>query len=432
MAHKKIVILGAGFGGLRAATLIAKKLKRFGLTQKYEVILIDKNDHHTYTPLLYEVATTSKETADLCRLHEIAAYKIKSLVARLPIKFIQSEIKALDLMEGDIHLKGGTELIADFVVLALGSETNYFGIKGLKENSLPLKTFKDAVAVRDAVWNLAMEKSRHSPNGEIKIVIGGGGATGVELAGELKAWCGELEKDFKKCRLDVKIIEAQATILGGLAPKVIALTETRLKHLGIDILANEKIVSASKDEVTLGSRRKVPFNVFIWAGGIKSPSVISKLPLHAEPHGRPITAGEMECLPQTPNLKLHTKVYGLGDSICFYDPKTQKPIPAVARAAIAQARVVAHNIIEEIKQLELPNYELRIMNYAPKEYPYIIPVGGKYAIAKIGPFVISGFLGWILKGLVELNYLLSIMPPLHALKIWLKGLKIFIQNDRLG
>ena len=98
----------------------------------------------------------------------------------------------------------------------------------------------------------------------------------------------------------------------------------------------------------------------------------------------------------------------------------------VARAAISQGTIAVKNIVRETRG-EKPN-----LKYGPRKYPYIIPVGGKYAVSKIGPLVIAGFFGWILKGLVELNYLFSIMPNTKALKIWLKGLKLFIQNDRLG
>jgi len=137
-------------------------------------------------------------------------------------------------------------------------------------------------------------------------------------------------------------------------------------------------------------------------------------------------AGELECLPQTPDLKLYGKIYGLGDAVCFYDPVTGKPIPGVARAALSQAKVVAHNVFCDIQKNK------NRKKYKPMEYPYVIPIGGKWAIVKIGPFVIAGFCGWILKGLVELNYLLSIMPFFKAIKLWLTGLRIFVQNDRLG
>ena len=129
---KKIIILGAGFGGLRAAMQIIKKLGALKLLEKYEVVLINKHDYHTYTPLLYEVATTSEKIADKSKLHEVASYQIEDLIRNLPIKFIRAEVKHLDLIEGDVHLDDGRKLDADFIVLALGAETNYFGIEDRK------------------------------------------------------------------------------------------------------------------------------------------------------------------------------------------------------------------------------------------------------------------------------------------------------------
>ncbi|MEX2410610.1 MAG: hypothetical protein WD607_04435, partial [Candidatus Paceibacterota bacterium] len=114
--------------------------------------------------------------------------------------------------------------------------------------------------------------------------------------------------------------------------------------------------------------------------------------------------------------------YAIGDISCIYDPKTGNPTPAVARSAIEQGRIVAHNILNKNNPKE----------YKYKKYPYIIPIGGKYAVAKIGPIVFSGFIAWVFKGVVELNYFLSILPFFKALKVWFKGLKIFIKNDRLG
>ena len=108
--RKTIAILGAGFGGLRAAKVLARNLKKLNLLQKYEVILIDRNDHHTYTPLLYEVATTSKETANMCDLHSVATYTIRSLIAKTDIRFIQKEIKSIDPMHGSIHFTDGETL----------------------------------------------------------------------------------------------------------------------------------------------------------------------------------------------------------------------------------------------------------------------------------------------------------------------------------
>jgi NADH dehydrogenase len=426
---KNVVVLGAGFGGLRAAKLIAKKLRRLRLLDRYEVFLIDRSEHHTYTPLLYEVATTSKETANACKLHSVATYPVKTLLGRLPVTFLQKELTALDLVEGDLHFADGEKVVFDHLVIALGAETNYFNIAGLKEYALPLKTFNDAIHIRDSIWTLALERQGH-----IRIVIGGGGPTGVELGGELKAWCGELEKEFRACKLEVILVEGNPTILPGFEPRVITHATDRLKALGVEIINGERIASVQKDVVFLTSGRALPFDVCLWSGGVKAPSVLTGMPLQAEPKGRPIAQGVMECLPQTPDLKLHSKIYGLGDSVCFNHPVTGKPIPSVARAALSQATVVAHNVVADIKAVEFPTKSLKLkaQSYVPHEYPYVIPIGGKYALAKVGPFLIKGFFGWVLKGLVELNYLLSVMSPWRAFYVWFKGLSIFIKNDRLG
>lgn len=157
------------------------------------------------------------------------------------------------------------------------------------------------------------------------------------------------------------------------------------------------------------------------------------LPLRTEDRRNQVVALEgMECIPKTPDLELHGKIYGLGDSVCFFDPITGQPTPRVARAALIQAGVVAHNIVEDIKAKEGLTKKASHKTYKPKVYPYILPVGGKYAIAKMGSFIISGLAGWIIKLFVELNYLFSIMSSWRALKIWLVGIKIFIKNDRLG
>ncbi len=424
---KRVAILGAGFGGLRSATQLSKKLKALNLLNDYEVLLIDRNDHHTYTPLLYEVATTSKETANLPALHEIAAYRLENILKRFPIRFIRGEITSLDVVNGTIYLNQKIKIEADYILLALGSEANYFNIRGLEKYALPFKTFTDAIRVRDAVWNLALTEKK-----EIQVVIGGAGPSGVELAGEFKAWEGELRTDFPGVVLNVQIIEAKSTVLGEFSPRIIERVMKRLQKLGVTIRTNERVDSVTKNQAVLQSGEKAGFDIFVWAGGVKAPQILANLPLEEADRNQVKVVGGMGCLPQTPHLKLHSRIYAIGDNACFYDPKTGKPMPGVARAAISQANIAAHNIVEDIKRDEGLITIARHKTYEPMQYPYIIPVGGKYAIAEIGPIVISGFFGWILKGLVEVNYLLSIMPTGQAIKIWLKGLNIFVQNDRLG
>ncbi len=409
MPSKNIIVLGAGFGGLRAATQIANELKRLGL-DKYRVVLVDRSDCHLYTPLLYMIAASPDSTKEIC------TYDISSLIKNLPIDFVQNEVVKIDLPNGDVHVKNGAPIKADFLLIALGSETNYFGIPRLKENSLQLKTVENAMQIKIAVTD-ALKKG-----GKIKIVVGGAGATGIELAAEIRRWANHAEYENKNTRVAVSIIEAMPTVLPGLNEKVIRGTTKRLEKLGVAVSLGMKIISVAPREITLDGGKKMPFDVFIWTGGIKSPELLLSLPLQKDRRGKIIAQNAMACLPARADLKLYPMIYGLGDNVCFMNPETNKPVPAVARAAISQADVVAHNIVEEIKQSEFENYKLKIENYIPYEYPYVILVGGKWAIAKIGPLIISGFFGWILKGLVELNYLRSIMPIWRAIKIWLKGL----------
>lgn len=410
-----IVILGAGFGGLRTAGLLSKKIKSERID--CEIILIDRNSYHTYTPLLYEASATDKESANYIEIKKLVAFPIEELIRGTGIRFINSTVGKLDLINGDIHCENGEQLKFDYLVLAPGSETNYFDIPGLKENSLALKTFMDSLKIRDAILEKLAGKQI------IDIVLGGGGSSGVELAGEIKSWLCDLEK-YGQCKANLKIIEAAPAILPGFSEKVVEKAGKRLKSLGVEIISNEAISKADKNKVVLKSGREILYDVLVWTGGTKAPELLSAMPLKLEKRGRVEVAGEMQCLPQSPDLQLYGKIYGLGDAICFYDPKTGKPIPGVARAAISQANIVAHNILCDLKG----NQEHK--KYKPMDYPYIIPIGGKWAIAKIGPLVMGGLCGWILKGLVELNYLFSIMRFGKAIRIWLRGLRIFIQNDK--
>ncbi|MCP6719769.1 MAG: FAD-dependent oxidoreductase [Patescibacteria group bacterium] len=424
---KNIVVLGGGFGGLQAALILSKKLKALPIRHDYEVVLIDRCTYHVFTPLLYEIATTSKNTADYLELKSLVTYSLSELLKKRGVRFIKDEVMHIDLAQGAVHLKK-VKVQFNYLVLALGSETNYFNIPGLKENSFSFKTFDEAIAIRDAIWSHT-KKSRK----DLRVVVGGGGSTGVELAGEIKKWTYNLQDKGQGNReVQVTIIEGMPAILPGFDARVIKKVSRRLRWLGVKIINNEIIEKIAGEKMILASGRAIPFDVLVWAGGVRAVSLTEKLPLKREGRGRVEIIGALECLPESPDLKIYGRMYAIGDIACIYNPKTKQPVPQVARAAITQGKVVAKNIIEEIKKENRLVKSVKQYVYIPKTYPYIIPVGGKFAVAKFGPFVISGFLGWVLKGFVELNYFISIMPIWRAFRIWLKGFWVFIQNDRLG
>ncbi len=426
--RKNILVLGAGFGGLRATLTLERELRRARLQDRYRIILIDRNTYHTFTPLLYEVATTSKQVADYLNLKSLVTYPLAEIFRDRSVTALLDEVLHLDIEDGAVHLKVHDKLPYAYLILAIGSETNYFDIPGLKEHGHGFKTFDEAIAIRDMVY---FEVLKGNP--VVRVVVGGGGSTGVELAGEIEEWICELrEEERHACDAAVTIVEAGPSVLPGFDPRVVAKVQARLKSVGVTTLTGNRIVKVERGAAYLESGVRIPFDVMVWTGGVQAASLAGTLPVEREPQGRVKIAGVLQCIPQSTDLKAHGRIYAIGDIACIVDPETGRFVPQVARAAIKQGEIAARNIVASIKQELKLTATLQVDTYTPKEYPYIVPVGGKYAVAKIGGMLFSGFIAWIIKGLVELNYLVSIMPPSRALKIWFKGLKTFIQNDRLG
>ena len=392
--NEKIVVLGAGFGGLRTSLLLAKNSKK--------VTLVDKNDYHTYQSMLYEVAVTTKELANYCDLKSILSFPIKDLIAKLPIDFILSEVTQLDIINGDIHFINHDSIKFDCLVIALGAETNYFNIPGLKENSLGFKTLIDALKIRD---ELTSQPLGYKP----KLIIGGGGSTGVELAGEIQ----------HAGLANVTLVQSPPNILLGFHPKLIKLAVKRLEDLGVRLVL-DFITEVKDKKVFLKNSGQCDFDILIWAGGVQANYLVRDLPLKNDERGRIQVAKEMNCIPQTSDLQLTKKIYAIGDVVCFYNPLTGESVPGLASVAIQQAEVVVKNILGK-KTI-----------YHPKKFPYILPIGGKYALFQIGDRVIEGPGAWTLKLFIELGYFLKIMPWRMAFRVWFKGLRIFLENEKLG
>ncbi len=412
---KRIIILGAGFGGLRTAMILDRKVGK-----DHEIILIDKNRYHTFHALMYEAATTPQNIANHLDLYNVITYFIDNIINGKRVKFIKADVACVDTSEGSIRFNDRDPLKYDFLVVALGSESNFFNIPGLKENALEMKSFINALEIRDTISALLDE------NKQIKIVIGGGGSTGVELSAEIQNWFNEIKKTGKRFNPTVTLINADQTVLAGTDKNVIRLVSKRLASLGVKTLNNETIIKALPNLVLLKSGQEIPYDVFVWTGGVKANSILQTMKLKLGNKGRSETSNTLICIQEDPNLKISGRIYGIGDAVCARDA-SGNPVPMLIQPTLQQASVAAKNIISELKGRE-PSFVFK----PSKKYSYIIPVGGKYAVGCVGPFVISGWFCWIVKGLVEINYLLSIMPSKKAFKIWFKGLRIFIQNDRLG
>ncbi len=428
MERKNIAIVGAGFGGLRAALLIGKKLKKLGLETSYRVVLIDQNDYHTYTPTLYETATNDPKYTSYAQLREIVTIPIQSLTVGLPIDFVNSIATDINLKHGIITGEENDPIQYEYLILAPGSEPNYFDIPGLEKHSTALKTFRDSIEIREYILTAMQHKAE-----PIKVVVGGGGSAGVEFAGEVRSWLNKLQiESGGNRRSEVTIIETAPSVLSPFPTGVITRATKRLARIGVKTITNERIVAVRDNLITLATGKTVPFDVFIWSGGVKPSSIMQNLNLAKDLRGRTIVTDAMECTPAQYAERFSGKVYGLGDAVLVVNKKTNAPIPGTAHAALVEADVVAHNILEEIKMREGVGPAPTFKTFTPGDYPYVIPIGGKFAIARIGRFVFSGIFGWILKGVVEFGYLWSIMPLTRALRLCVKGFWIIIKNDRIA
>lgn len=395
----------------------AKWLAKHG----YQVVLVDKNAYHTYTPTLYEVATTSKETANYLDLKRVSTHPIAELLSGYNIQFRQEVVKNIDSRKAEVEFVNGSSISYSHLIFALGAKTNYFGIEGIEKKSLTLKSFTDALEIRDTILDkIYSTKYNH----QLSIVICGAGPTGVELAAEFKEWFSELKREGTPCDIKITLLDAAPTILAKFDKEVIRKAEKRLKKFGVDILTKSLVEKLTRDKITLKGDIRFRYDILIWAGGIEANALTQVLPFPKS--GRGIeTDKTLEARPINNKVKLGGRVYVIGDSAALKSNRNRSFVPQMARPAISEGTIAAENIVRDIAGKPKKNF-------CPMDYPYVIPVGGKYAIVKIGSLVVSGFIGWIFKGLIELGYLISIMPLGRALKIWYGGLIMFIKNDRLG
>lgn len=412
--NKNIIIAGAGFGGIKCALRLHKLLRRGGALNKYRIILIDKNREHIFTPNLYETASiVTKDCCNTALMNASVAIDIKDIVNGKKIEFINDHINEINIEQGKIKTTSNL-FDYDYLVLALGSEPNYFDIPGAREYGFPLKTLGDAIKLRKKIDDFF-----HDPEiTKIEMVIGGAGMTGVELAGEFSHSLKKIKKLYRRTDISIEItlIEANPAILKNMPEKTITMAEKRLKKLGVKIITNAKIKEATEEFITYeqdGSIKNISYSIFIWTAGIQANKILRGLNLPQNFKNQIITNEFMEA---TDNI------FVIGDIAA--NSTADNPIPATAYMAEKEGKIVAENILAKIAAKKPLKPFI-----APSDYSFITPIGGKFAIAHIKKITVKGYLGWIIKILVELRYLLGILPAGKAVKKWIKTLKIVIKND---
>lgn len=420
-----IVILGAGFGGLRTALKLSKKLKN---RKEYKIILVDKNSYQTYTPALYEVATAYRGKglrADASErdfeenLAGSSAFILRTILARRKnIEFVQSGVKNINLDTKNVFLKSEDVIDYKYCVVALGAQTAFYGVKGANTCCHTLKTISGALNIRHKV-EAAFQRAVDG-NSDIHLLTIGAGLSGFEVITEMAKHCQHLcskNPSLNKSKIKIKLIEANSKILAGIPDKMRKLAQKRLKYLNIEILTNTRVARIEPDKVILENGISMPADVSIWAGGVEGLDLLQEI------SGMPLDKQGRILVEKSLLIKEQRDIFAIGDCSYFYDEKSEIVVPATAWAAEEQADIVWRNILRDIDSIKMLEYK--------SGFPgFVSSGGGKYAIAHLyGRVTFSGYFAWVLKRLIDLKYILSIYPYRAGMGVWLRGLDLWTRND---
>ncbi|MBO8137837.1 MAG: NAD(P)/FAD-dependent oxidoreductase [Desulfotomaculum sp.] len=396
MAEKNIVILGAGYGGLKAAQVLSKLLAEADdFIEDYQITLIDKNEYHTLMTQLYEPAAGTKDLYDVMMpINDI-------LAGWNSVKFVKGTVRSIDLEKKIVFLDHGhKEVPFTYLINALGSEPEYFNIEGIKENSISLSSLNNAAKIWCRVERILEKLKNFSPEerkGRITtFVVGGGGLTGVEFTGELAYQLRQLKDHYqiKENEYKIILIEGSKNLLPGMASKVYNYAQKTLEDLGVEVITGELIKKADSETIYLSSGREINYNLFVWAGGIRGNRLAAKSGLKTDNRGRVLVNQHLQYVDDP-------QVYAIGDSALAKDTKTGRPVIATAQAAIQQGKLAAYNIYADIRGWDKKEYH-------PSLIFLLIHVGRHQAVGeamnKLRRIKLTGSHAAWLKNIIPLKY----------------------------
>lgn len=343
----QIVVVGGGAGGLELVRRLGAKYGR----KKHDIILVDKNLSHIWKPLLHEVAAGSLDA----NLDEVG---YRGHCYRWGYRFFQGSLESIDRVAKTITLapvkdEDGSELIAghtiryDILALAMGSVSNDFGVKGVKEHCLYLDSREQADRFRTRLLNHCLRVSRammNDPgaNEQVRVAIVGGGATGVELAAELYNAAGALRhyglEVFDESRMHVTLLEAGPRILPALPDKLAGAAKYELEQLGVEVRPATQVIEARPRQLLTKCGDVIEADLIVWAAGVKGADFLSGLGLETNPRNQILVTDTLQ-------TTVDPSIFALGDCASYTPPGEDRPVPPRAQAAHQMANTVFANIV---------------------------------------------------------------------------------------
>jgi NADH:quinone reductase (non-electrogenic) len=408
--YPTVVIVGAGFGGLYAAHTLKN--------QPVNVILIDRQNFHTFTPLLYQVATCGLDPSGI-------AYPVRSIFRRSSnVQFLMGEVKRIDHEERMVEVMSSTgirQVTYDYLIVAAGSVTNYFRMEGLQDYSFGLKNLADAVILRNHILKL-FERAAWTDDSAQKqalttLVVVGGGPTGLETAGALFELYNHVVRQeyagFQSMAARVILLEASDHVLDPYPPKLRQAALQQLKSLGVDIMLGAQVEAVAKNHVRLKGGQVIPTYTLVWAAGVKSSPVAEMLNIPLQRTDR---------VPVQPTLEVigREKIYVVGD-MAYLEDNQGAAYPMLIPVAKQQGILAAKNILRQIKGLPSVNFRYY-------DRGIMATIGRSRAVAWIFYRVmLTGYLAWLAWLVLHLIWLLGFRNRASVFVNWVWN---YITYDR--
>jgi NADH dehydrogenase len=394
--NPKVVIIGGGFGGLYAAKALAGK--------PVDVTLVDRKNHHTFQPLLYQVATAVLSPGEI-------ASPLRRIVHRgRNIEVIMGEVTAVDAAARLVKQSDGSALSYDYLIIAAGARHSYFGHEEWEKEAPGLKTIEDAVEIRRRIL-LAFElaereaylKGRHDP---LTFAVIGGGPTGVEMAGAIADIARRaLASDFKLIdtrKARVVLLEGSPRVLGMYPEDLSRKAEEQLKELGVEVRKGSMVTAVEAGRIRVGEEW-LPASVSVWATGVAASPLGKELGVPTDRAGRVLVEPDL-------SVPGHSEIFVIGDMASLTDA-AGKPVPGLGAAATQEGKAAAANILRDL------NGEERLP-FKYHDRGTMATIGHNRAVAEFGRWHLSGLTAWVLWLFVHVFLLIGFRNRVWVMREW--------------
>lgn len=408
--QERVVVIGAGFGGLNLARKLAKR--------NFQVVLIDRHNYHQFQPLFYQVAMSGLEPSSIVFPLRKIFRKFDNVFVRITkVISVDSEQKQINTSLGIVNY--------DKLVIAIGADTNFFGNEHIAKLAIPMKSVGEALFLRNAIltdYERALSTTDYDARQElIDIVIVGGGATGVEVAGslaEMKKYI--LPKEYRELNyeeVDIYLVQSGDRLLNGMSEKSSAAALEFLQKLGVKVMLGCRVTDFDGEYVYMKDGTKLQSRKLVWAAGIKA-NAIEGMPESSITYGSRIKVNRFNEVADMQD------VYAIGDVAYMEEPEFPKGHPQVAQTAIQMGKHLANNLVAIQK------------GKAPKEFHYndkgsMATIGRAKAVVDLPKFHFHGFFAWIVWLVVHLFSLVGVKNKLFVFINWLTNYLFYDQSLRL-